>query len=60
MAFCGGMHYTEGGGHKPPLCGLGLRNLQPKLLEKLLTLVQAIKEKLVDLTAVTAAFISAN
>ena len=25
MAFCGGMHYTEGGGHKPPLCGLGLR-----------------------------------
>ena len=25
MAFCGGMHYIEGGGHKPPPCGLGLR-----------------------------------
>ena len=24
MAFCGSIHYTEGGGHKPPPCGLGL------------------------------------
>ena len=32
MALCGGMHYIEGGGHKPPPCRLGLNqtSVDPK------------------------------
>ena len=42
MALCGGMHYIEGGGHKPPPCRLGLNVEVEKFSGKLFCVGQKI------------------